>query len=153
MMSFHLLQLYSITYSQFSGCILDSYLGSEQSLFGLNQAEFIYLLSCSSLDLESLPSWSPKRTASASSIVVSVVAPRNLDVSSRSRSRSRTLVPLWYFLNSKKNISLILQVTHDPTENEIQILIFIFIGSSFESSHWYVSNSFIWWPGISEFST
>ncbi|CAL8271076.1 unnamed protein product [Gadus morhua 'NCC'] len=48
------------------------------------------------LDLVSFPSISPSRTASASSSVVSVAAPKNRDVSSRSCSLSRTLDPRRY---------------------------------------------------------
>ncbi|KAK0133735.1 Calpain-1 catalytic subunit [Merluccius polli] len=48
------------------------------------------------LDLRSFPSISPRRTASASSSVVSVAAPRNREVSSRSSSFRRTRVPRWY---------------------------------------------------------
>lgn len=71
-----------------------------------HSAKFLYFSQGSSFDLESLLSWSPKRIASASRRVVSVVAPRNRDVSSRSNSRSRTRVPFWYFLKRKKKNSM-----------------------------------------------
>lgn len=60
----------------------------------LYSTKCIYLHEIYSFCLVCLLSTSPKSTASASSNVVSVVAPKNRDVSSRSSSLSRTRVPL-----------------------------------------------------------
>ena len=76
----------------------DEYPGCSKEEWML-QARFIYFSQCPSFDLESLLPWIPKRTASASSIDVSIAAPINLDVSSTSNNCSWTVVPNWYFLS------------------------------------------------------
>lgn len=88
--------LLPITPLQFPSWILEEF-GSTIKEW-VHWAKFTYFFAMFLFWLWVAVSWSPNRTASASSRVVSVVAPRNLDVSSRSNSRRRTLLPFWYFL-------------------------------------------------------